>query len=87
MTMCSKVNSSRVFGFRGRTEARLTGAGWVFNVVETGGWLIRLSTVGEHDPLRVHAAEKTLLSGHSEVRPSWTDIHSSQRDHEFTYDT
>jgi uncharacterized glyoxalase superfamily protein PhnB len=40
---------TRVFGFRERTEARLTGVGWVLTWVEIGDGLIRLGTVGGHD--------------------------------------
>src|SRR5260370_10168790 len=40
---------TRVFGFHERTEARLTGDGWVLTWMELGDGLVRLSTAGGHD--------------------------------------
>ncbi len=40
---------TRVFGFRERTEARLTGSGWVLTWMELDDGLIRLGTSGGHD--------------------------------------
>ncbi|HYR95830.1 MAG TPA: VOC family protein [Candidatus Binatus sp.] len=38
----------RAFGFRERTEARLTGAGWTLAWMELGDGLIHLGTAGGH---------------------------------------
>lgn len=38
----------RAFGFRERTEARLTGTGWVLSWMELGDGLIHLGTAGGH---------------------------------------
>lgn len=40
---------TRAFGFRERSEARLTGGGWVLTWMEVGDGLIHLGTAGGHD--------------------------------------
>jgi uncharacterized glyoxalase superfamily protein PhnB len=40
---------SRAFGFRERSEARLSGTGWVLTWMEIGNGLIHLGTAGGHE--------------------------------------